>query len=67
MEDARKALEEAGLPVEGCGPRLVLREGRPWGSQAVCIVELDPDNGMLRVRGKGAEQVREVLYQAKAF
>lgn len=67
MEDARKALEEAGLPVEGCGPRLVLREGRPWGSQAVCIVELDPDNGSLRVRGRDAEQVREVLYQAQVF
>ena len=67
MEDARKALEEAGLPVEGCGPRLVLREGRPWGSQAVCIVELDPDNGSLLVRGRDAAQVREVLYQAEIF
>lgn len=67
MEDARKALEEAGLPVEGCGPRLVLREGRPWGSQAVCIVELDPDNGMLRVRGRDAARVQEILYRAKVF
>ena len=67
MEDARKALEEAVLPVEGCGPRLVLREGRPWGSQAVCIVELDPDNGSLLVRGRDAAQVREVLYQAEIF
>lgn len=67
MEDARKALEEAGLPVEGCGPRLVLREGRPWGSQAVCIVELDPDNGSLLVRGRDAAQVREVLYRAEIF
>ena len=67
MEDARKALEEAGLPVKGCGPRLVLREGRPWGSQAVCIVELDPDNGALRVSGRDAGQVREVLYRAKVF
>lgn len=67
MEDARRALEEAGLPVEGCGPRLVLREGRPWGSQAVCIVELDPDNGSLLVRGRDAAQVREVLYQAEIF
>ena len=67
MEDARKALEEAGLPVEGCGPRLVLREGRPWGSQAVCIVELDPDNGMLRVHGRDAARVQEILYRAKVF
>lgn len=67
MEDARKALEEAGLPVEGCGPRLVLREGRPWGSQAVCIVELDPDNGTLHVHGRDAGRVREILYTAKVF
>lgn len=67
MEDARRALEAAGLPVEGCGPRIVLREPRPWGSQAVCIVELNPDNGALRVSGRDAGQVREVLYQAKIF
>lgn len=67
MEDARKALEEAGLPVEGCGPRLVLREDRPWGSQAVCVVELDPDNGALRVSGRDASGVREILYQAEVF
>lgn len=67
MEDARKALEAAGLPVEGCGPRIVLREPRPWGSQAVATVELNPDNGSLRVHGRDSAQVREILYQAKVF
>ena len=67
MEDARRALEAAGLPVEGCGPRIVLREPRPWGSQAVATVELNPDNGSLRVHGRDSAQVREILYQAKVF
>lgn len=67
MEDARKALEADGLPVEDCGPSIVLREPRPWGMRAVATVELDPDNGMLRVRGRGADQVQEVLYRAKVF
>ena len=67
MEDARKALEAAGLPAGDCGPRIVLREPRPWGSQAVATVELNPDNGSLRVHGRDAAQVREVLYQAKIF
>lgn len=67
MEAARKALEAAGLPAEDCGPRIVLREPRPWGSQAVAAVELDPDNGSLRVHGRDAARVREVLYRAKVF
>ena len=67
MGDARKALEEAGLPVEECGPNIVLREPCAWGMRNVATVELNPDNGMLRVHGRDAEQVREVLYQAKVF
>lgn len=67
MKDARRVLEEAGLPVEGCGPRLVLREGRPRGSQAVCIVELDPGNGALRVHGRDAGEVCKVLRKADVF
>lgn len=67
MEDARKALEAAGLPVEDCGPSIVLREPCAWGMRNVATVELNPDNGMLRVHGRDAEQVREVLYQAKVF
>lgn len=67
LEGARKALEAAGLPAEDCGPRIVLREPRPWGSQAVATVELNPDNGSLRVHGRDAAQVREILYQAKVF
>lgn len=67
MEDARKALKAAGLPVEDCGPSIVLREPCAWGARNVAIVELDPDNGMLRVHGRDAGQVQEVLYQAKVF
>ena len=67
LERARAALEAAGLPVEDCGPNIVLREPCAWGMRNVATVELDPDNGMLRVHGRDAGQVREVLYQAKVF
>ena len=58
MEDARRALEAAGLPVEDCGPNIVLREPCAWGMRNVATVELNPDNGALRVRGRGAGRVR---------
>lgn len=67
LSRAHRALEAAGHEVERSGPRLVLREGRPWGSQAVCTVEPDPENGALLVRGRDSEEVREVLYQARIF
>lgn len=67
LEDARKALEEAGLPVEDCGPNIVLREPCAWGARTVATVELNPDNGALRVHGRDAAQVREILYQAEVF
>jgi len=67
MEDARRALEAAGLPSEDCGPRIVLRKPCAWGIRNTATVGLDPDNGSLRVRGRDAEQVREVLYQAQVF
>ena len=67
MEAARKALEAAGRPVEECGPNIVLREPCAWGTRTVATVELNPDNGMLRVHGRDAGQVREVLYQANVF
>lgn len=67
MEDARKALEAAGLPVEECGPSIVLREPCAWGAQTVATVGFDPDNGALRVHGRDAGQVREILYRASIF
>lgn len=67
MEDARRALEAAGLPVEDCGPRIVLRKPCAWGMQNTATVGLDPDNGSLRVSGRDAGEVREVLYRAKIF
>lgn len=67
LERARAALGAAGLPVEECGPSSVLREPCAWGARDVATVELDPDNGSLRVHGRDAGRVREILYQAKVF
>jgi hypothetical protein len=67
LERARAALEASGRPVEDCGPSIALREPCAWGMRNVATVELDPDNGMLRVHGRDAGQVREILYQAKVF
>lgn len=67
LERARQALETAGLPVEDCGPNIVLREPCAWGMRNVATVEIDPDNGFLRVHGRDAGQVRDILYQAKVF
>lgn len=67
LERARQALEEAGRPVEDCGPNIVLREPCAWGTQTVATIEIDPNNGSLHVHGRGAGQVREILYQAKVF
>lgn len=67
LERARQALEAAGLPVEDCGPNIVLREPCAWGTRTVATVEIDPDNGALRVHGRDAGRVREILYQAKVF
>lgn len=67
MGSAVQALGRAGFLAERRGSRIVLREARPWGSFATASVELDPDNGSLRVSGRDAAQVREVLYRAKIF
>lgn len=67
LRAAQRALGAAGHVVEPCGSRLVLREPRPWGSQAVAVVEPDPYNGSLHAHGRDAGQVREILYQAKIF
>lgn len=67
MERARRALEAAGRAVEDCGPNIVLRKPCAWGMRTVATVEIDPDNGSLRVHGRDAGQVREILYQANVF
>ena len=67
MEAARKALEAAGLPVEECGPSIVLREPCAWGMRDVATVELNPDNGRLRVHGRDVARLQDILYQAKVF
>lgn len=67
LEDARRALEAGGLLVEDCGPSIVLRKPCGWGMRNVATIELNPDNGSLRVHGRDAAQVREILYQAKVF
>ena len=65
LERARQALEAAGRAVEDCGPKIFLREPCAWGMRNVATVELNPDNGFLRVHGRDADQVREILYLAK--
>lgn len=67
LERARRALEEDGRTVEDLGPGLTLREPCAWGTRTVATVEVDPDNGSLRVRGREAEAVREILYRANIF
>lgn len=67
LERARAALEASGRLVEGCGPSIALREPCAWGTLTAAIVAIDPDNGALRVHGRDAGQVREVLYQANVF
>lgn len=67
MEDARRALEAGGLPVEDCGPSIVLREPCAWGMRNVATVELDPDNASLSVHGRDAAEVLEILYRAKVL
>lgn len=67
LRAAQRALGAAGCTVERHGSRLVLLEPCPWGARAAATVELDPDNGSLRVSGRDAAQVWEVLYRAKIF
>lgn len=67
LERARQALEAAGHAVEDCGANIALREPCAWGMRTTATVEVDPDNGALRVHGRDAAQVREVLYQANVF
>lgn len=67
LELARQALEAAGRAVEDCGLSIVLREPCAWGTQTAATIEIDPDNGSLRVHGRDAGQVREILYQANVF
>lgn len=67
LERARAALKASGRPVEDCGPSIALREPCAWGMRTVATVEVDPDNGALRVHGRDTEKVREILFQAKVF
>lgn len=67
LRAAQRALGAVGRTAERRGSRLVLLEPCPWGSQAVATVGIDQDNGSLRVSGRNAPQVLEVLYQAKVF
>ncbi len=67
MQAAQRALEAAGRPVEECGPNIVLRDPRAWGTRTAATVELDPDNGALRVHGRDAGEVCKVLRKANVF
>lgn len=67
MQAVQAALEATGRPVEELGPNIVLREPCAWGAHAVATVELDPDNGALRVHGRDAGEVCKVLRKAGIF
>lgn len=67
MQAAQRALKAAGLPVEECGPNIVLRDPCAWGTRTVATIELDPDNGALRVHGRDAGKVCKVLRKANVF
>lgn len=67
MRAAQRALEDAGRPVEECGPNIVLRDPRAWGTCAVATVELDPDSGALLVHGRDAGEVCKVLRKAGVY
>lgn len=67
MQAAQRALEAAGRPVEECGPNIVLRDPCAWGARTVATVELDPDNGALRVHGRDAGEVCKVLRKANVL
>ena len=67
MQAAQRALEAAGRPVEECGPNIVLHDPCAWGTRTVATIELDPDNGALRVHGRDAGEVCKVLRKANVF
>lgn len=67
MRAAKRALEAAGRPVEECGPKIFLRDPCAWGTCTVATVEIDPDNGALRVHGRDAGEVCKVLRKANVF
>lgn len=68
LERARVALRFAGHVAEKYGPDLAILKPDPgWEWHVTATVGTDPDNGMLRVHGRDAEEVREVLYRAKIF
>nr|DAR13453.1 MAG TPA: hypothetical protein [Caudoviricetes sp.] len=67
MQAAQRALEAAGRPVEECGPNIILRDPCAWGTRTVATVEIDPDNGALRVHGRDADEVCRVLRKANVF
>ena len=67
MQAAQRALEAAGRTVEECGPNIVLRDPCAWGTRTVATIELDLDNGALRVHGRDASKVCRVLRKANVF
>lgn len=67
MRAAKRALEAAGRPAEECGPNIVLRDPCAWGTRTAATIEIDPDNGSLRVHGQGAGEVCKVLRKANVF
>lgn len=67
MRAARAALEAIGRQVEDCGSSVLLREPCARGTRTAATVELDPDNGALRVHGRDAGEVCKTLRKAGIF
>lgn len=67
MEDARTALEDAGMHVEPVGTDLAVWDDGSTTPYAEAYVEVDPLNGAIRVSGQSAPEVREILSQAGIF
>ena len=64
---AQNVLEDSGYVVDVEGGSLYLREPCPQGTCTRAAVGLDPDSGALLVRGRGAAEVREVLFTARVL
>ena len=63
--NAQNALEEAGYLVDVEEGHLALREPCPWGTCTTAAVGLDQDSATLRVLGRGAAEIRQVLLEAR--
>ena len=67
LYDARMALRGDGLAVEFRESRLIVRESGEGLQPIVATAVPDPLSGVLRVKGRSAERVRDILFMADVF